>query len=299
MILLVMLAETEAKKASLSILTNNVYFLPEIMNTGQIGAEYIKGVDILVIQECFALGPCDILRDGLKAQYPYQTPVLGGKESEWDSTSGSFSHFALANGGVVVMSKWLIKQQHQYVYRTACGIDGFSNKGFVYAVLDYQGTNVHVFATHMQNDDILCYRGQGADIRADSLDDMRSYIDSRNIPQEELIIIAGDFNIDKDTSEYYSSLLNKLSVHTPDAYEGQGYSWDPKENSLAATSSDGQGIYIDYVFVEKSHCSDVNLVQTLLKDHSAKYEFGGRVFNDFSDHFPVKAVVEWDEKDEQ
>ncbi|KAK3827579.1 MAG: hlb protein [Benniella sp.] len=97
----------EAKNTTLNVLTDNVYFLTEILNWGQI------------IEECFA--PCRILREGLKSQYPYQTPTLGHKTSE------------LENGGVVIMSKWPIRQKHQFVFSGGCGTDRFANKGFVYA----------------------------------------------------------------------------------------------------------------------------------------------------------------------
>ena len=105
----------------------------------------------------------------------------------------------------------------------------WANKGFVYAVLDYLGTNIHVFGTHMQNDGKRCRRGQGAQVRAGNLDDMRAYIDDRKIPAEELVIIAGDFNINDDSLEYSASLLSRLDVQSADTYVGYGYSFDPKE----------------------------------------------------------------------
>lgn len=123
-------SQAEAKNITLNVLTNNVYFLTEILNWGQrtrarliAASDYIKGFDVVVIEECFASAPCRILREGLKSQYPYQTPTLGHKTSEWDSTSGSFSNFRLENGGVVVMSKWPIKQKHQFVFSGGCGTD--------------------------------------------------------------------------------------------------------------------------------------------------------------------------------
>ncbi|KAF9574028.1 hypothetical protein EC968_007581 [Mortierella alpina] len=246
---------------SLNVLTYNVYLLTELLNWGQ---------------------------------NPYQTPTLGNNKRAWNSTTGAYRPLRLMNGGVVIMSKWPIKQQHQFIYKKSCGIDSWANKGFVYVVLDYLGTNVHVFGTHMQNDDKRCRQGQGAQDRAGNLDDMRAYIDARNIPAEELVIIAGDFNINDDSVEYSTSLINRLDVQSADAYVGYGHSFDPMENSLAGTNFPGkQGTSIDFVFVDKSHSQQVqSLVQTLLKVHSPTYNLKGRVFDDFSDHFPVKAVIE-------
>ena len=68
------------------------------------------------------------------------------------------------------------------------------------------------------------------------------------------------------------------------------------QNSIAGKNFPGkQGTSIDFVFVDKTHNKQVkSLVQTLLMVHSANYSLRGRVFDDFSDHFPVKAVIELD-----
>jgi len=54
---------------------------------------------------------------------PYQTPTVGHSKSGWDSTSGSYYAASLENGGVTILSKWPIKQKHQFVYKKACGSD--------------------------------------------------------------------------------------------------------------------------------------------------------------------------------
>ncbi|KAF8935405.1 sphingomyelinase C [Dissophora ornata] len=297
-------SRVEAAKTTLSVLTNNVYFLPEILNWGQrtrarliAASDYIKGFDVIVIEECFATAPCSILREGLKSQYPYQTPTLGRKKSEWDSTLGSPSSIKPENGGVVVMSKWPIKQKHQYVFGGGCGADRFASKGFIYIVLDYEGTNLHVFATHMQSDDASCSAGKAAMYRAQALVEWRKFIDSRQISSNELVIMAGDFNIDKNTDEFNTTLVEKFQAHQPDAYDGHVSTWDPIENSLAHSNSPGitHRDYIDYVFVDKQHNIGVKaVVQTVLKVHSSNYMLGWKVFNDYSDHFPVKTVIELD-----
>ncbi|KAI1288823.1 hypothetical protein EDD11_009641 [Mortierella claussenii] len=289
----------KAKSSTISVLSNNVYFLTEIINWGQrtrarliATSDYIQGHDVVVIQECFASAPCNILREGLKEHYPYQTSTLGHKISEWDSTWGSFSSFNLQNGGVVVMSKWPIKEQHQFVFAGGCGFDQLSNKGFVYAVLNREGTNLHVFATHMQSDDI---KGLAAHYRGIDLDEWRKFTDARNIPEDELVIMAGDFNIHKMAPEFEQSLLMRLDVRQPDVYDGHESTWDPIENSIAHRNYPQRenGDYIDYVFVDKKHDRNVkSVVQTVLKVHSPSYSLGSEVYDDFSDHFPVKAVIE-------
>jgi len=84
------------------------------------------------------------------------------------------------------------------------------NKGFAYIVLDYQGANIHVFGTHLQSDSDR----KNVETRNRALDDLHSFIQDRNIPVDELVIFAGDFNINKDTKEF-KSLLERLSASQP------------------------------------------------------------------------------------
>ncbi|KAG0049319.1 hypothetical protein BGZ83_005889 [Gryganskiella cystojenkinii] len=284
--------------APLRVLTNNVFFLPEFINWGQrtrarliASADYIRHNDVVVVEECFESVPCGILREGLKAEYPYQTPTLGSTLNGWNSTSGSYSSLSFANGGVVIFSKWPIKEKHQFIYKDGCGNDWFSNKGFTYAVLDYNGTNIHVFGTHMQSDDSRCQQGQAATCRALAMDAWRSFVKSRNIPTEELIVFAGDFNVKRDTTEFNTTLLvprptalttqlsggkskdsntststntdnnrgggfsaEPILLHAPDVYQGHEYTWDGFDNSIAHAHVDEQKDrnYIDFVFVVES-----------------------------------------------
>lgn len=146
----------------------------------------------------------------------------------------------------------------------------------------------------MQSDDINCNEGKAAQYRADDLEAWRQFIDSRKIPSDELVIMAGDFNIHRDAPEFSKSLVNRLGVHPPDAYEGHSFTWDPVENSIAHSNypTRKNGDYIDFVFVDKAHNNGVqSVVQTALKVHSPNYVLGRQTYGDFSDHFPVKAVI--------
>ena len=115
----------------------------------------------------------------------------------------------------------------------------FASKGFIYAVLDYQGTNLHVFATHLQSDDTSYSAGKAAMYRAQALGEWRKFIDSRQISSNELVITVGDFNINRNTAEFNTTLVEKFQVHQPDAYDGYGFTWDPIE---VKTSRDWHGV---------------------------------------------------------
>ena len=90
-------------------------------------------------------------------------------------------------------------------------------------VLDYNGTNIHVFGTHMQSNDSRCFRGQAELCRAQAMDSWRSFLNDRKISSEELVLFAGDFNIDRNTAEFNSTLTSPhlVSSHPPTLQEKQ------------------------------------------------------------------------------
>jgi len=174
----------------------------------------------------------------------------------------------------------------------------FSNKGFAYVILDYNGTNIHVFGTHMQSDDSMCSSGQAANCRGLAADEWRQFIDSRNIPANELVIMAGDFNTLRDTSEF-SSLMSRLGGIQPGTYEGWPWTWDTADNSIAHYNyPDTVGAppqYIDFVFTDKKHSAGVrSSVQTTLRVKSSPYVLKGATYNDYSDHYPVVTKIQVD-----
>ncbi|KAF9926770.1 hypothetical protein BGZ67_007959 [Mortierella alpina] len=267
-----------AKNVTLSVLSNNVYFLSEALypNWGQrtraqliASSDYIRNHDVVVFQECFDSDPCGMLRDGLRAQ-------------------------SVENGGVLILSKWPMIQMHQFIYKGACGADWFSNKGFAYVILDYQGTKIHVFGTHMQSDDSSCSSGQAARYRAEALDAWRSYINSRNVPEGELVIMAGDFNIKRDTTEF-NSLLTRLDAAQPTAYNGHPWTWDTQANEIAHYNyPNDPSEYIDFVLTDKKHAAVKSSVQTAIKVQSSEYILKSVPYHEYSDHYPVRTVIQAD-----
>lgn len=246
---------------------------------------------------------------------------------KWSSSSGLRIAF---NGGVVVFSKWPIKEQHQYIFKYYCGKDGYvrsfifffyyswlmtgrypntfictcnhdrtifscrlANKGFAQVILDYKGTNLHVYGTHMQSDDEDCGNGEAAKVRARNVEYWRSYIDDTKVPANELIILAGDFNIEKNTTEFYSFLTN-FQVDQPVSYQGHPHTLDTDDNSIAKYNK-GPSEYLDYVFLDKKHRAGVkSLTQNVLRVKTNSFQLGAGSYDDYSDHYPVHALIEVD-----
>lgn len=277
----------------IKVLASNVMLLPEILggmnNSTRAGllanAPYLNGYDVVVLSEMFDNGPSNTIKTGLSDRYPHQTPVLGRSTSGWDDTQGAFSWLTPEDGGVTILSKWPILRKVQFVYQQGCGADWFSNKGFVYAVLDVNGQRVHVVGSHAQAEDSLC--GDAAAVRASQFVELNAFLDAQGIPPGQQVIVAGDLNVVK-TSPEYAEMLALTGTVAPTSYRGAPYSWDPSTNSIAASRYAGYAPeQLDYVLYRRGHAMPAVRTNTVLTPQSPPWESGGTTFTDYSDHYPV------------
>ncbi|MGH3310076.1 MAG: sphingomyelin phosphodiesterase [Streptomyces sp.] len=252
-------------------------------------ADFFQGQDVVVLQEAFDNSASNTLQEKAAAQYPHQTPVLGRSKDGWDATGGSWSDIAPEDGGVTVLSKWPIQHKEQFVYDHGCGADYLSNKGFVYAVLEVNGAKAHVVGTHVQAGDSACGDGEAQETRAEQFKAIDSFLDSKSIPADEQVMVAGDFNVDSRGSEYASMLAN-ADLAPAEARTGHPYSMDNETNTIAAyRDPDGTPSDLDYVLHRNGHARPSGWENTVIKEESAPWETSGDAFTNLSDHYPVTA----------
>ncbi|MEU6945034.1 sphingomyelin phosphodiesterase [Streptomyces sp. NPDC046316] len=256
-------------------------------------ASFYQGHDVVVIQEAFDNSSSDALKANSAAQYPYQTPVMGRSKTGWDATSGAYSATTPEDGGVTVLSKWPIVRKEQYVYKDACGADWYSNKGFVYTVLDVNGTKVHVVGTHAQSTDPGCSAGEAAQMRSRQFKAMDAFLDGKNIPANEQVIVAGDMNVDSRTPEY-GTMLSDAGLAGADARTGHPYSFDTDLNSIASERyPDDPREDLDYVLYRSGNARPANWTNNVVLEQSAPWtvsSWGTRyTYSNLSDHYPVTA----------
>ena len=276
------------------LLAYNVYMLPELFagdwsheNRAVMipQSEVVKGQDAILLQELFDNTPATALMNGLKADYPYQTPVMGRSKSGWDATLGAYADLSPEDGGVAIVSRWPITEQIQYVYKDACGADYLSNKGFVYARVDKNGAIYHLISTHAQAEDGAC--DDPAATRKSQFTEMQNFIAGHNIPADEVVFMGGDFNVIKHTAEY-PDLIETLQVSEPDAYAGFSTSWDPESNGMAAYNyPDLPSEYLDYIFVSRNHAQPSHWHNPLLDVTSTNWGAGNYRFQELTDHYPL------------
>ncbi|MFD5847250.1 sphingomyelin phosphodiesterase [Streptomyces chartreusis] len=284
----------------LKVLTYNVFLFSKTLypNWGQdhraweiARAPFVQGNDVVVLQEAFDNSSSDALKSSLAGRYPYQTPVVGRTKSGWDATGGAYSATTPEDGGVTVLSKWPILRKEQWVYKDACGADWWSNKGFAYVVLNVNGTRVHVVGTHAQSTDPGCGAGEAAAMRSRQFRTIDAFLDGKNIPANEQVILAGDLNVDSRTPEYASMLADGGLVGA-DARTGHPYSFDTAENSIAHDRyPDDPREDLDYVLHRAGHARPTVWKNEVVKEQSAPWTVTSwgtdYTYTNLSDHYPV------------
>ncbi|WP_030620705.1 sphingomyelin phosphodiesterase [Streptomyces sclerotialus] len=289
-----------ADAPALKVLTYNAFLFSKTLypNWGQDhrakeipAADFFQGKDVVVLQEAFDNSSSEALKANAAAAYPYQTPVLGRGKDGWDATGGAYSSLTPEDGGVTVLSKWPVLRKEQYVYKDACGSDYWSNKGFVYAVLNVNGTKVHVVGTHTQSTDPGCGAGEAAATRAKQLKELDAFLDARHIPAGEQVMVAGDLNVDSRSAEY-ATMLDDAGLVAADARTGHPYSFDTQENSVARDRypTDPRED-LDHVLHRTGHARPADWRNEVVKEQSAPWTVtsGGRTYTytNLSDHYPV------------
>lgn len=293
-----------ADTPSLKILTYNTFLMSKNLypNWGQdhrateiARASFFQGNDVVVLQEAFDNSASDALAQNASAQYPYRTPVVGRSKSGWDATGGAYSATTPEDGGVTVLSKWPIVRKEQFIYKDACGSDWWSNKGFVYAELNVNGTTVHVVGTHAQSTDSGCATGEAAQMRSRQFKQIDAFLDAKNIPASEQVIVAGDMNVDSRSPEY-ASMLADAGLTGADARSGHPYSFDTQDNSIASYRyPDDPREDLDYVLHRAGHAKPSGWTNEVVKEQSAPWTVSSwgtdYTYTNLSDHYPLIGSV--------
>ncbi|MER7621887.1 sphingomyelin phosphodiesterase [Streptomyces sp. NPDC126503] len=292
--------QTAAATPRVKVLTYNAFLFSRSLypNWGQDhrakaipAASFFQGQDVVVLQEAFDNSSSDALKANAAAQYPHQTPVMGRSKTGWDATGGAYSTTTPEDGGVTILSKWPIVRKEQYVYKDACGADWYSNKGFAYAVLDVNGSRVHVVGTHAQSTDPGCAAGEAAQVRSRQFKALDAFLDGKNIPANEQVIVAGDLNVDSHSPEY-ATMLADAGLAGAGARTGHPYSFDTELNSIAAERyPDDPREDLDHVLHRAGNARPADWTNHVVLERSAPWTVSSwgtqYTYTNLSDHYPV------------
>lgn len=273
-------------ESEFSALAYNVYMRPtSLFKNGQdirarLLPEQLHGHDVLIFSEAFDDDTRAVLLNGLRAEYPYATRIVGtdrGVEQD---------------GGVIIVSRWPITAEDQIRYGGTCtGSDCQADKGAVYARVQRGARTYHVFGTHTQ----AWATPEGRAVRARQFAMLKQFIDAKSIPPTEPVLIGGDLNVDRlRFADEYADMLRVLNAEQP-KIDGLPVSWDPYSNRLAEQGEPGE--YLDYILWSRGHLAptvsnnDVRIVRSATEWKEFGFE---TAYWDLSDHYPVHGTFRYE-----
>lgn len=269
------------RNTELSVLTYNTQLMPfyadgvDDLNEPKIREKdipaKIANYDVVMMEELFDRDLRSSMISDMTKYYPYHTTVVG------------FDTSLPLTGGVMIFSKWPIEKEDQIIYTDSTGSDRLAAKGVGYGVINKNGKRYHLFATHTD----AGYKDADMQARQREFNQFDQFIQSKNIPENEPVILGGDFNVDEFSTEI-QTLLASLHV-TLLENKGFRYSNDGLTNLM---NNDKERVRLDYVFASKQHAqpkSAYNQVFVLraLDDEKKWPKF------ELSDHYPVAAYFDF------
>lgn len=221
------------------VLTFNTALLPEWVSLtspsvrAAMMAPHLKGYDALVLQEAFVPSWRGALLAELADAYPHRGELVG---------SAGARGFALRqDGGIVILSRWPIVRSATMTFDETCsGTDCLADKGVAYVAIRKGERTYHVFGTHAQS--IFGWNVQA--VRAAQFELLAEFVEQQAIPSDEVVLLAGDFNVDADTLERDTMLLT-LRASWPPRVGSVRTTWDSLNNEWA----DGPAAWLDYVLI--------------------------------------------------
>jgi endonuclease/exonuclease/phosphatase family metal-dependent hydrolase len=278
-------ASTAVATEELSLLTFNVWGVPgltrrAVARFAEIGQKLATaGHDIVALQEMWDARSAKILET---AKYRYHT------------TSPHFPGLQ-GRGGLVILSKHPIIEQHWHPYRHYGGVERLVEKGALLARIQLpSGRSVVIVNTHLVSPperlSHLFLSADGVrDVRLRQIKELSAFIRQKTKPEDEVYVL-GDFNAGENSPEYdlahlefgedlfrcrlpRDPLLNTLPS------EFQGMTYDPLRNREAYSNQRNR---LDYIFAHGGDNQNRSLDVSL---------FGTNSEQPLSDHFGVTVRI--------
>lgn len=255
---------------TLDVLAYNVWLTPIAGSRGipersTYLPEALAGYDVVAGSEFFNRRHSNQILHELKDEYPFQTERII-KESR------------AMPAGVHVLSRWPILKQDHHIFTVSANVERFASKAVVYALIDKEGHYYHVFATHLQAFDNPANRGA----RRAQLHEMAHFVESMDIPADEPVIYAGDFNINKLLLPDDRDLMEEILCATEPKNLGYRYSYDSTTNTWA---KDPFIEFLDYTLYSCAHKEPLMATQEVIAPRSIA-ESMWKTW-DLSDHYAV------------
>ncbi|CAA0117185.1 Sphingomyelinase C [BD1-7 clade bacterium] len=228
----------------------------------------MAGYDALVLTEMFDTIPVNKLLGQLRDEYAYQTGEI-------------FKLGKILPSGTRIVSRWPIVSEQHLKYADCDGIQCAATRGVIYAKINKQGNIYHLFATHTQSSDDTPNR----DARLAQLEEMGDFILAMNLPADEPVIMAGDFNINKIGLPADRDLMESLLRATEPENQGHNLSFDSNTNAWAEKP---YLEYLDYTLTGNDGAQSASGYQEIFAPRSLIDALWG--IWDLSDHYAARGV---------
>ncbi|GIC75419.1 sphingomyelin phosphodiesterase [Moritella sp. F3] len=226
----------------------------------------MSGYDVLVLTEVFDLIRTSKLLKQLNAEYSF-------------TSSEIFKLGRIMQSGTRILTRWPVEEEKSLKYTNCNGIQCAATRGVIYTRINKQGYIYHVFATHTQSSD----DDQNRSARLAQLEEMGEFIRQQNIPADEAVILAGDFNInkiglpaDRDQMEYI------LNASEPEN-KGHHLSFDSDTNYWAEKP---YLEYLDYTLTGNENLQPLTASQEIFAPRVLTESLWG--IWDLSDHYAAR-----------
>ncbi len=288
-ILLMMTITMNAYAKEIKIINWNTYLLPKIAKKSaqderaKLMAQYLlnsdEDFDIITLQEVFTKKGYKEFTTILKDKYPYHT---GSPTRKW---------YKPVNSGLLILSKYPIKENSFFMYSGMAHADRFSSKGALAATIEVEdGIYLQVATTHLQAQQGKKYelirKSQYKYIK-------KSVIDSFKIDELPLVL-TGDFNIDSHYPSEFEPFLSYMQLEAPILSGKKLFTINSQTNTLVEASIERPLIQevLDYIFLIPGAYSE-QIQKTYILHPKGDYLYQGIEQTDasLSDHLPVISII--------
>ncbi len=219
----------------LDLLTYNVWMLPGVSRDMAVRAGAIPMLvdgtdyDALVLTEAFAEAPRDVLVRAFEERGYHHAEVLGAHApSHCRSQLGpiEIGTSMSLNGGVLLFAREPIEAADELLFGDLCaGEDCCSAKGVSYIRFRKEGTCVHLFGTHLQNQTPIVTQLDPSEVRQQQVTAIRAFIDATlaSAPCGGPVLLAGDLNyLPEDWEEAAREFAWPSAIEGPASWGGDG-----------------------------------------------------------------------------
>ncbi len=222
--------------------------------------------DVIVFQEAFDGKAVRTLRKKLKAVYPYTAGFDNRRVVTYNRA-----------GGVLMFSKYPLKEIESIKYTECKGIDCAGNKGAILVEVQHPVKTFQLLGTHMQ-------AGGSKDLKISQYQEASDLL-KRHQQQGMPQFVAGDFNTHKDDTALYPKLVSILNAQDG-TIDDEPQVIDNHASNDMRGKPDGKkkkkGV-IDYVFVKDN---GVKIISTERYAREFKQTWSS-THQDLSDHYAV------------